>query len=359
LLKGFNGADVAKPSASPKQDDRSWAPVFRCQSPRWIGSLLHFVEDTGSPPHSAEIRGDVHSKMENWVDAKKISIKGYKPQLLGKTEDEAVAGLLKRMDGLIAFSKERGERCRPLVLASNRTEVEPIVLESALETARVVADVLHTFGVFCHEPKPNDPPRGPGGVHFYTTANVNLPARIVILGTSYSTLTVSNAYLFRNLPEGDYTGRSFSDGRWTYDLRITPAGGYTSNPAVGFVLPRGHFAENLVRNSWFETRWLSKDAPDCWYRTKEGWEGELLPLEKDQKYLLSLSWQPDATGDVIVRWRPNTHPGLPVVDSPPVKPGTEELKFTGSEKFAWAQVIIRTTNAPQTLLKFVAVSPVP
>src|ERR1051325_1437533 len=49
---------------------------------RWIGSLLHFAEDTGSPPHAAEIRGDIHTKMENWVVASLIQIRGYRPELL-------------------------------------------------------------------------------------------------------------------------------------------------------------------------------------------------------------------------------------------------------------------------------------
>lgn len=39
------------------------------------------------------------------------------------------------------------------------------------------------------------------------------------------------------------------------------------------------------------------------------------------------------------------------------KPGTTEHTFTGSEKFKWAQILIRTTNAPTTLLKSVASTP--
>ena len=58
---------------------------------RWIGSILHFLEDTGSPPHAAEIRGDVHSKMENWIDGKQVRIDGYVPQLLGENDDAAIA----------------------------------------------------------------------------------------------------------------------------------------------------------------------------------------------------------------------------------------------------------------------------
>jgi hypothetical protein len=57
---------------------------------RWIGSLLHFTTDTGAPPHAAGISGDLHSKMENWIDGTKIRIPGYIPRLLGKTDEEAL-----------------------------------------------------------------------------------------------------------------------------------------------------------------------------------------------------------------------------------------------------------------------------
>src|SRR4051794_28079901 len=124
--------------------------ALRTESPanaaRWTGSLLHFVEDTGSPPHAAEIRGPVHGKMENWVDAQKIHLSSYVPQLLGTNDVSALAGLMRRMDGLIEFSKKRGKSLVTSVLIGRRTAVEPVVLESALETSRVTADLLHTLG---------------------------------------------------------------------------------------------------------------------------------------------------------------------------------------------------------------------
>ncbi|MBI3876639.1 MAG: hypothetical protein HY300_11935 [Verrucomicrobia bacterium] len=351
----------------------AYAPYFRravqalrtendANAARWIGSLLHFVEDTGSPPHAAEIRGDVHSKMENWVGAKLIKLGNYRPQLLGKTEDEALAGFLKRMDGLIAFSKERGERCRPLVLASNRAEVEPIVLESALETSRVVADVLHTLGNLTRKQERKDvstfdiPPA-------VFVANWKIPVKAVIIGTSYSTLHVVSPFCFKNLPGTNYACVLFSDNTFTFTnsfrfqegMKFEMFTEVSARANGGFPL----LTQNLVRNGKFEIRWLSKDTPDCWYRTKEGWEGELLPLEKGKNYKLLVKWQTNTIGDVIVRWRQSTQYGLPVVNSEPLKPGQTELPFTGSDKFAWAQVIIRTTNVPQTLLKSVAVSPVP
>src|SRR5690348_12458021 len=35
---------------------------------RWTGSLLHFVTDSGSPPHTIGLTGPDHTKMENWLD---------------------------------------------------------------------------------------------------------------------------------------------------------------------------------------------------------------------------------------------------------------------------------------------------
>lgn len=347
---------------------RTYEPYFRralqalrtetpLNAARWIGSLLHFVEDNGSPPHSAEIRGDVHGKMENWVDAKLIHLPGYRPQLLGDTEEKALAGFLRRMDGLIAYSKERGDRCRPLVLADKRAEVEPIVLESALETSRVVADLLHTIGRLCPHPAPLTRPAFlPTRFRIHPVGNPRLPIKVALLGTQYSTLQDEGAdFVFRDLPAGRYTFAAFRDGLRFIEREVQVAD--RNFPGNGsFETPSAN--PNLVRNSGFTLRWLSKDAPDCWYPTKTAWEGDLIPLKDGARYTLRLNWQAQpGPGDVVLRFRPNTHPGLPVVDTAPFKPGTTEHAFTGSEKMKWAQILIRTTNAPTTLLRSVAISP--
>ena len=49
------------------------------------------------------------------------------------------------MDDLIAFSAVRGRQLLPLVKVNDRPKMEPIALESAAETARVAADVIHTL----------------------------------------------------------------------------------------------------------------------------------------------------------------------------------------------------------------------
>jgi len=90
------------------QNDVPYRPLFiralqalRTESPAnavsWLGSLLHFVTDTGSPPpHALVYKGDIQ--------------------------------------------------------ANDRARYEPIALESAAETALVVADTLHTLLVLSAGP---------------------------------------------------------------------------------------------------------------------------------------------------------------------------------------------------------------
>src|SRR5437763_705248 len=66
--------------------------------------------------------------------------------LLGEDDDRALTGFLARMEGMIALSRERGEKMRGPVAALSARVDQPLSLEAALETARVTADVLFTLG---------------------------------------------------------------------------------------------------------------------------------------------------------------------------------------------------------------------
>jgi len=46
---------------------RALRTKFPANAARWLGSLLYFVTDTGSPPHALVFKGDIHTKMENWL----------------------------------------------------------------------------------------------------------------------------------------------------------------------------------------------------------------------------------------------------------------------------------------------------
>ena len=317
---------------------------------RWIGSLLHFVEDTGSPPHAAEIRGDIHIKMENWVQARLIRIHGYQPRLLGTNDASALAGFLKRMDELIEFSKPRGQRLVTKVVIGHQAAVEPVVLECALETSRVVADLLHTLGRLA--------PSGLSGgavLHGIVLSKSaplmeGVPARLVARGTNWSTLTdATGRFELRGLPAGDREFTVFRPGSGATNFAVRLVNGRTN--AVRVALPES--PANLLRNGDFALRWLRPEAPDCWTRTELGWEGEVVPLENDRRYQLKVNFKQGAEAEVLVRWTrqlPHTlAPGmkLPKIDSRPLTPANSELEFTGADTMALMQVTIRSKKPPQ------------
>jgi hypothetical protein len=314
---------------------------------RWLGSLLHFVEDTGSPPHAAEIGGPAHSKMENWVDATLIGLPSYNPHALGFPDDDAIEGLQRRMTGLIEFSKVRGEKLRPLIEATNRAAAEPIVLESALETSRVVADLLHTISHLMALPNTNS--AGLRGIVNIRPgpAMERYPAKVVIMGTTYSTLTDTNGrFQFRNLPAGKVRVRAWRGGT-TLTSEVTLRAGETI--ACEMVSKESH--PNLVRNPDFRVAWLAP-AVDCWYPVKSGWEGEITPLNAGQQYTLKVDFRPGVQAAVAVVWTqqlPHTlqpYTALPKIEPKPLTRTNDTLTFTATEKMSLMQLTIRTPHRP-------------
>ena len=317
---------------------------------RWVGSLLHFVEDTGSPPHAAEIRGDVHAKMENWVKASLIRIDGHRPRLLGTNDAEALAGFTKRMDELIGFSKPRGKSLLTKVIIGHQAAVEPVVLECALETSRVVADLLHTLGHIA--PRNAEGSATLSGIVVSKSAPLmeRVPARIVVRGTNWSTLAeASGRFEFHGLPAGDYDVSVFRPGSAATNFAVRLVAGRTNSVRVTLA----DAPANLLRNGDFKLFWLRADAPDCWTRTDLGWEGEIVPLQKGRRYRLKVDFKPGASAEVLVRWTrqlPHTlAPGikLPKIDSRPLTAANSELEFTGTDTMALMQVTIRSAMPPQ------------
>src|SRR5262249_145178 len=162
-----------------------------------------------------------------------------------------------------------------------RSAVRPVVLESALETSRVTADILYTLGQLLAAPATNSAVlRGvvscspPVGLERF-------PAKVMLQGTSFSTLAdLSGHYEFHQLPPG------------TYEVVALQPGGGLSRSSVNLAASKTkicHFTlaaatTNLVRNGDFQLSWLRAGAPDCWYHTVNGWEGEVIPLKDGQRY---------------------------------------------------------------------------
>ena len=351
---------------------RTYRPYFRralqalrTETPRnaarWIGSLLHFVEDTGSPPHAAEIRGALHTKMETWVDAKQIQIRGYQPRLMGTNDEQALDGFLKRMDEIIAFSKERAKRMRLNTEIGNRKAVEPVVLESALETSRLTADLLHTLGAISGKPMTNV-----GVLRGLITSSApvgmeRFPTKIIVDGTSYSTLAGSGgAFEFRNLPSGRYKLIALRAGNGPATTEVDVREGQTNQCR----LVLSDQSSNLIRNGDFAIRWKEKFAPDCWDFWQGTWNGEIIPLKSGQKYRLTAKFKPDADAEVVLRWTRHLPHALPRTATAPMfqtrklTPDESTHEFTASENFGLLQLSLKTSGKrPQELFENVELRP--
>jgi len=295
------------------------------------------------------------------VNAKAIAIAGYHPRSLGATDDEAVAGFLQRMEGLIAFSKERAERAKPFVLSGDRASTEPIVLESALECSRVVADLLFTLGQLAEKsPAPDGTLRG----KITLTAAPGLekvPAKVVLSGTDFSTLADREGrYEFHNLPPAAYHAAVIQPGSAvvTADIAVSASQTVTHD----FTLSPDGLAGNLIRNSSLAAIWLSPAVPDTWYRVKSRadglyWEGEMLPLQKGRTYRANVSWQDQATGRVVVRLRKSADFSQLPEELPPLQPGQTQLEFPAEGGFA--QVLIYADGAASSVVRSITLTVAP
>jgi Carboxypeptidase regulatory-like domain len=363
---------------------RTYPPYFRravqalrtetpANAARWIGSLLHFVEDNGSPPHAFQTHGELHVRMETWVDQKQINLNGYHPQSLGATEDQALDGLLRRMAGLIAYSRERGRKLRPLAEASRRAAMEPIALESALECGRVVADLLETIGQFVPTETSNGATLRGGLVSKPAPGLESLPAKVVLQGTNYSTLAdPSGTFELRNLPPGNYRMFVVRPGSQPVDLPLTLGAGKTEIEDVA--LPASDPPGNLVRNPEFRLHWIQPQAADHWYRVvKDGatsWESEPLPVEPGRHYRLVVrrkagthsgaqvlwSVSPANRIDFVARFVIDHNYGDRMNAEPSLGPDESERVFAAPAQARYAMIAFRGADPPHLVCESVALT---
>jgi hypothetical protein len=330
---------------------------------RWTGSLVHFVEDTGAPPHAAIVGGDLHGKTENFANPEKLQITGYRPRSLGRTDDEALAGLQQRMAGLIEFSKPRFERAKPFAISGDRAQADPVLIESAEECARVVADVLLTLGQLATK-IPSDQNAALNGIVVAEAAPglEQLPAKLMLLDTKYSTLAdATGRFEFKHLPPGNYTLAVLRPGSAVATQTVTLAGDRVTTQKIQ--VARDAVAGNLVRNPAFSLHWLAPDRADGWYPAatrskpaKKTWEGDLVPLQVGKQYRLQVEWQDQAVGKVGVRL-PAKDPKKPATEYSPITPGETQLAFVATAEMPGAQVVIFGDMPPEKICRHIALAP--
>jgi len=363
----------------------TWGPYFQQavwalnslesrNAARWVGSLLHFVTDTGSPPHSIGLLGPLHSPMENWVDGDALKIGDYQPKALGNDMESALEGLDKRMHGLVDFSAQRAEPLKALIEAEDRAAAEPMITECAEETARVTADLLLTLGVIARAEaeKAGSADAADWTLNIESTAVPGfkkMPARVMLVGTNYSTVAdAGGTATFRQLPAGDYHAAIVRHGSTIEEIKVRiETGQHLTSPVTlhtskGNLLRYGEIGRNL--------RWSSPDRPEGWQSytrrgqparlTKlKGWSGEPIRVEAGETITVACSWKdPSAPGRVMVEWATSAGRGSKYIEAQPAlsASGAPRSEFTVPEGIGAARLTLLTPGTPDTVLEKVTLS---
>ncbi|MCX7818286.1 MAG: hypothetical protein N2652_03625 [Kiritimatiellae bacterium] len=332
----------------------TWAPHFqraldalRMETPRnaarWVGTLLHYVQDSGAPPH-AWPRGP-HGPMENWVPADRIAIPDHVPRMLCERETDAPNAFASAMRVHVADAAERGQRIEPLAAASNRPAVEAIALISANESAKLSADVLETLGRLAMRPR-----SGPEGE---LCGRLRVPAviprpKVMIAGRPWSTVCdAEGQWSLRGVPAGEYELLAAVPGcpPWRARARV----GDRERIEVDFA-PAPPLGEgSTLMNPDFSLRWVRADAPDYWHRQKDAWESEAVPVTGGREVQLQVDWVEGTDASLVVRWRNTGAPtGGRTASEPPLRPGESRRRLVVPEWAVCARIDLMMRTADPT-----------
>jgi hypothetical protein len=329
---------------------------------RWIGALLHFVTDSGSPSHAMPVLDANHSKMENWLDASTIDLRGYHPLLLGRTDAEALVGLQKRMVSLIARNKIIGQKMLPYAQADNRADVEPLAMDCATETAKVAADVIHTLLVLTSG---SDDDHTASLVVHVTASSLPehrlLPAKLVLLGTDYSTLSeavsegsfdYSGSFLLSHLPSGHYRAAVERPGSETlFPAEFVLEADHERTVNVTLTPSHG----NLVQNSDFALHWARPDAPDHWHYepAKKSWLSDNIPVVAGKHYLavVAAAGHPEVHLEWMAQhWKTTDEAAIPL-PAPDVP-----VDVLAPPTAIYARFVVTGKDSPQTCLRSISLT---
>lgn len=343
----------------------------RTNAVRWMGALLHFVTDSGSPPHTIGLRGPNHTKMENWLDASKIDLSGYQPRLLGNTDQEAVEGLSRRMDGLIARNAKIARRMLPYVEANDRARVEPMAFDCAEETARVTADVIHTLLVLSARHVQDDSASIVASVTAPRLAEYPLlPAKLILLGTNFSTLSAlddssreryAGTFSLHNLPPGTY--RAVIERPGTETLFLAPFRLDSGQHAqFNWNLQATSPAGNLVQNYNLKLHWLSSLVPDHWRANSacHCWTSDNIPVIHGKAYRLYVVPARASSREVALQWMAQHWQTTsdPAIRIPVAQQPSGGVTVTAPSTAVYARIEITGDDPPQSAFREAIMIPI-
>ena len=286
--------------------------------------------------------------------------------VLGQTPAAATRGFEERMAGLIAFSKQRAERLYPFIKASDRAGAEPIVLESANETARVTADLLHTLLFLAERRRERAAEHEALGaleasVSQSTTAGIeSLSAKLMFAGTSYSTMSelvmvdkgiYRGVFLLRNIRPGTYraiVSRVGAQPLFVDSLTIRAGTTTRADWRLETAMPPG----NLAPNPDFRIRWTTT-APDQWRADEKlgAWVSDNIRVESGKRYRFEVDRLGNSEVLVQLIWYKNHW--QPSGDPIAVESATD---FVAPQDAQYARLSITTPDDPARSVKTVSLT---
>ncbi|MGH9666638.1 MAG: carboxypeptidase-like regulatory domain-containing protein [Bryobacteraceae bacterium] len=268
------------------------------------------------------------------------------------------------MDALIAFSAIRGKQMLPFVKVDDRAHMEPLAVESAAETARVAADVIHTLLKLT-----SSPAVGAGGsliAHVSAPAMdgmENLPAKLVLMGTDYSTLSEESLPDFHRY-RGTFSLRDVSPG--AYRLAIERVGSQTlyvhslvvragETVRTTWTLRSSRIDGNLVPNPDLTLRWLTPDAPDHWRfdTPRHQWISDNIPVVPGRSYRAGCELDNRPSPSVELQWMAHAWQAMKAPTEPLdfSKTTRPEISITAPASAIFVRFIVKAQGDPSSALK--------
>ena len=258
----------------------------------------------------------------------------------------------------------------PFVKVDDRAHMEPLALESAAETARVAADVIHTLLALTAA--------GPAAAGASIDADIsapaldglpNLPAKLVLMGTDISTLSehalpsfdaYHGAFRLRDLPAGTYRMAIERVGSQTlYPPPMVLKAGQTVR--ANWTLQPPRVVGNMAPNPDLTLHWLTPDAPDHWrFDTPQNqWVSDNIPATAGRTYLAGYESSGPTPVDVEVQWMAHAWEALKGAPIPIVAadPERREISLIAPADAIFVRLVVKGRREPSALLSGVYIKP--
>jgi hypothetical protein len=193
----------------------------------------------------------------------------------------------------------------------------------------------------------------------------SVPARLVLLNTPYSTLSVAQLpafrsyrgkFVLRNLPPGTYRAAIERPGAQTLFVPVVLKPGQAVRTT--WQLEPSTQAGNLLRNPLMDLRWCTPDAPDHWRydAPHHQWISENIPVTPNKTYRAGFEARTEPSSNtpplIELQWMSQSWQTMNV---PPV-----ELKDTSAivvpDKAIYVRFAIRQVKDPAGSLRLLHLS---